>query len=214
MSKKQFVAVMLSILCLGIFSFIANAAEITTCTFDRNAYNQGETGYLTVNIYNDEESKIRVTELTATIDYYYSDDNPYIQSFFTSAELPIEVGRGESEALYIPFSLPTNIAPGYTNVYVKARTEIWNEHFETWYGSDHPTYYPTLYVESPYKEFFETSQELNQQLHQEIQDLDAVNKTTTNMMYMLGFTTMVFAAVAVLLLVLSRRAKIASPPTA
>jgi hypothetical protein len=32
-------------------------------------------------IYNDKDEKIKITELTATIEYYYTDGNVYLQSF-------------------------------------------------------------------------------------------------------------------------------------
>ena len=71
--------------------FVVQAATITSCTFDKDAYNQGETGYITVTIYNDKDNKIRVTELTATINYYYADGNVYVQKFYTNATLPAEI---------------------------------------------------------------------------------------------------------------------------
>ena len=71
--------------------FVVQATTITSCTFDKDAYNQGETGYITVTIYNDKDNKIRVTELTATINYYYADGNVYVQKFYTNATLPAEI---------------------------------------------------------------------------------------------------------------------------
>ena len=106
--------------------FAVQAATITSCTFDKDAYNQGETGYITVTIYNDKDNKIRVTELTATINYYYADGNVYVQKFFTNATLPAEIQQGNSSTFYIPVSLPTNIAPGYTDIDVKAEAQLWN----------------------------------------------------------------------------------------
>jgi len=181
------------------------ATTITVCTFDRDAYNQGETGYVTVTIYNDKETKIRVTELTATINYYYDNENIYIQKFYTDSTLPAEIQQGNSSNLYIPFSLPTNIASGYTDVHVKATTELWNEEAERWFGSDHPTYEPTLYIESPYKQ---QSEDYQQQLEEQL----TTNKNITNMMYLFGATTVVFAAVTAFLFILNRRARVLTQP--
>jgi hypothetical protein len=172
---------------------IVQAATITVCTFDKDVYLQGQTGYLAVTVYNDKNEKIKITELTATIEYYYTDGNVYLQSFFTNATLPAEIQRGDSSTFYVPFSLPTNIAPGYTDVYVKARTELWRGEGEEWAWSDHPTYSPTICVESPHK------QQLEEQL--------ATNRNTTNMMYLLGATTIVFVAATVILYILNRGAR-------
>jgi len=169
------------------------AATITVCTFDKDTYNQGETGSIIITIYNNEETKIRVTELTATINYYYDDENIYIQKFYTDATLPTEIQQGNSGNLYIPFSLPTNIASGYTDVHVKATTELWNEEAERWFGSDHPTYEPTLYIESPYKQ-----QSEGQQM----------------MIYLLGAASIAFAAVTASLFILNRRARFIKQPIA
>jgi hypothetical protein len=194
MRTKRLLIVLLPFLSLMIIPFV-QAATITVCTFDKDKYNQGETGYITVTIYNDEETKIRVTELTATINYYYTDGNVYTQKFYTNATLPEEIhqGEGNSGNFYIPFSLPTNIASGYTDIHVKAITELWNEQAERWFGSEHPTYEPTLYIESPYKQ-----QSEGQQV----------------MIYLLGAASMVFAAVTVFLFILSRRARFIKQPIA
>ncbi len=185
--------------------FVVQAATITSCTFDKDAYNQGETGYITVTIYNDKDNKIRVTELTATINYYYADGNVYVQKFYTNATLPAEIQQGNSSTFYIPVSLPTNIAPGYTDIDVKAETQLWNIQMERWFGSDHPTYQPTLYIESPYKQ---QSEEYEQQLEEQLK----INKNTTTMMYLLGSTTIVFAVVTIFLFILNRRARFITQP--
>ena len=169
-----------------------NAATITGCTFSKAIYDQGETGHLTVTMYNDKGDKIRVTELTAAIDYYYADGNVYLQTFYTDESLPIEIQQGQSENLQIPFSLPNNIAAGYIEVFVKAKTEQWNNRSQTWFASEHPTYRPRLYIESPYR--------------QQLEELQVINTTTTNMMYLLGITTMIFAVITVFLVMLTRRA--------
>jgi len=173
--------------------FVVQAATITVCTFDKDTYHQGETGYITVTIYNDKDDKIRVTELTATINYYYTDGNVYLQKFFTDATLPAEIQQGQSSTFYIPFSLPTNIESGYTSIDVKAKTELWNVQGERWFPSEHPTSQPTLYIESTYK------QQSQGQLM---------------MIYVLGATTIVFAAVTAFLFVLKRRARFITPPVA
>ncbi|UCE16612.1 MAG: hypothetical protein JSV12_03110 [Candidatus Bathyarchaeota archaeon] len=201
---KRLLIVLLPFLSLLIIPFV-QATTITVCTFDRDAYNQGETGYVTVTIYNDKETKIRVTELTATINYYYDNENIYIQKFYTDSTLPAEIQQGNSSNFYIPFSLPTNIASGYTNIHVKATTELWNEEAERWFGSDHPTYEPTLYIESPYKQ---QSEDYQQQLEEQL----TTNKNITNMMYLFGATTTVFAVVTVFLFILNKRARFLTQP--
>jgi hypothetical protein len=184
MRTKRLLILLLPLIALMVIPLV-QAATITACTFDKDTYNQGETGYITVTIYNDKENKIRVTELTATINYYYTDGNVYVQKFYTDDTLPEEIQPGNSDNIHIPFSLPTNIASGYTPIHVKVITEIWNEEAERWSWSEHPTYEPELYIESPYKQ-----QSEGQQM----------------MIYLLGFASMVFAAATVFLFVLSRRA--------
>ncbi|NIU59114.1 MAG: hypothetical protein GWN67_22850, partial [Phycisphaerae bacterium] len=121
--NKKLVIVTLQLLSLLIIPFVVQGATITTCTFDKDTYQQGEIGYITISIYNDKNTEIRITELTATINYYYTDGAVYLQSFSTNATLPAEIQQGYSSTLYIRFSLPTNIASGYTDVHVKAKTE-------------------------------------------------------------------------------------------
>ena len=212
MSMKRILIVLLALLCLVVIPFGAQAATITACTFDRNTYQQGETGYIAVTIFNDKDREIRVTELDATIDHYYTDGNIYMQKFFTDANLPIEIEEGNSSTLHIPISLPTNIASGYTKVEVKARTQIWGNIMERWIESDHPTYQPTLFIESPYKEQLEEQIETNEQLVKQLEEQMAINKNVTNMMYLLGVTTMAFAAVTVFLFVFNRRARVPTQP--
>jgi len=197
-----------------VIPLIVQAAIITTCTLDKSVYNRGETGFITVTIYNDKDDKIRVSELTAAIDYYYDDGNSYLQTFFSSADLPIEIQQGQSEDFLIPFSLPNNIAHGYTELLVKAKTDLWNNNSQIWFMSDHPTYQPVLYIESPYKQQFENQQAINDQLQQQIQELQqqiselqAVNNTNTTMMYIFGSITVAFALMTVFLMILNRRSK-------
>ena len=202
---KKLLIVLLSLLSLMVIPFVVQAATITICTFDKDTYRQGQIGYITVTIYNDEDDKIRITELTATIDYYYTDGNIYLQSFFTNTTLPAEIQQGQSSTFYIPFSLPTNIASGYTDVYVKAKTELWDTEAERWGWSDHPTHQPTLSIESPYKL---QSEDYEQQLDEQ----RAINKNTITMMYFFGGTAIVSAVLAVLLFILNRRARVISQP--
>ena len=199
MRRNRILIVFAPLFCLMMISSLAQGATVTTCTFDKESYYPGQTGYIAVTVYNDEESTIRVDKLSATIDYYYTDDNVYVQTFFNYPDPPKEILQGESYTFNIDFSLPTNIAPGYTTLYVKAETEIWNDGSE-WRGSDHPTYRPTLYIESPYKQQSENQQATNQQLQ-------AINQQTTTAMYVLGATTLVFAAVTVVLLIIIRSAR-------
>ena len=193
---------------------ITQASTITGCTFDRDAYNQGDLGDLTVTIYNDEEDKIRVTVLTAIIEYFYIDETVYRQTFYTDEILPIEIQIGQSDNLNIPFSLPNNIAPGYIEIYVKAQTEQWNNNSQTWFSSDHPTYYPNLYVESPYKQKYEEEQTTTSYLQSQVQELEAINTTVTNMMYILCMTTAAFVIVSILLVLLNKKARVVPNPIA
>jgi hypothetical protein len=199
--NKKLVIVTLHLLSLFIIPFVVQGATITTCTFDKDAYRQGEIGSIKISIYNDEVTKIRITELTATINYYYTDGTVYLHLFSTNATLPAEIQQGDSSTFYIRFSLPTNIASGYTDVHVKAKTEQWNSNSTTWFGSDHPTYQPTLCIESPYKQ---QSEEYEQQLEEQL----IINGNTTNMMYLFVTTTLVFATVAAVLFVLNRKTRL------
>jgi len=212
--NKKLLIVTLPLLSLLIIPFVVQGATITTCTFDKDAYQQGEIGYITISIYNDKDIKIRITELTATINHYYTDGNAYLQSFSTNATLPAEIQQGYSSTLYIRFSLPTNIASGYADVNVKAKTEQWSQN-ATWFGSEHPTYKQTLYIESPYKqqseEYEQQLEESEQQLEESEQQLEeqlTINGNTTTMMYLFVITTLVFATVAVFLFVLNRKARL------
>jgi len=196
------------------------ATTITACTFDKDTYNQGETGHITVTIYNDDDGKIRITELSATINYYYTDENAYMQKFSTNATLPSEIQQGNSSTFYIPFSLPTNIASGYTIVDVKAIIELWNLQ-EEMVARIARAHQPLLYIESPYKEQLEeqvTINEqqvtINEQLDGQLKEQLATNKNVTNMMYLFGVTTIVFAAVTVFLFIVNRRMRFLTQPIA
>lgn len=204
MRKNLILIALVSLVCLVMVSSSAYSATITTCTLDESYY-PGQTGYVAVTVYNDEESKIRIPELTAAIDYYYNDDSVYVQTFYRYLDPPTEIQSGQSDIFYIQFNLPHNIAPGYTTLAVRAKTEIWNEHAQSWQWSDSPTYQPTLYIESPYKPQFEDT-------HTELQELQAINSATTNMTYLLGLTT-TGLAVATIILILIRRSRTTNRPT-
>jgi len=224
MRNKRLVIPLLLFLSSMIIPFV-QATTITECTFDKDTYHQGETGYITVTIYNDDNGKIRITELSATINYYYTDENAYMQKFETNATLPSEIQPGNSRTFYIPFSLPTNIASGYTNVYVKAIIELWNLQAEM-VARIARAHQPLLYIESPYKEQLEEQVTINEQLEDQLdqqqtanEQLDgqleeqlATNKNVTNMMYLFGVTTIVFAAVTVFLFIVNRRMRFLTQP--
>ena len=212
--QKKLLIVLLSFLSLMIIPFVANATTVTSCTLDKETYLQGQTGYMTVRIYNDKDDEIQITELTATINYYYTDGNVYLQTFYTSATLPIQIQQGQTETFHIPFSLPTNIASGYTNIDVKAKTELWDSESERWRLSDHPTYRQKLFIESPYKQQLEEQQTTNQQLQTELQEQQTINEYITTMTYIFGATTILFAAVIGFLIILYRKARIITQPTA
>jgi len=202
MNKKLVLVPLISFLVLMATFQTAKAATITSATLDKTTYLAGQTGYISVSIYNDKNDKIRVTELSATVNYYYTDSTVYVQKFFTSVTLPDEIPPGQTETYQVPISLPTNIAPGYTNPIVEARTEVWNQQPSEWRYSDRPTYQVKLYIESPYKQSYETSE-------QELQDQKTANANLNNTMNMLAVTTIVFAAAAAFLmfLVFSRRTR-------
>ncbi|MCW4053116.1 MAG: hypothetical protein NWE78_07920 [Candidatus Bathyarchaeota archaeon] len=211
-----------------IIPSVTQATIITGCTFDKAVYNQGESGNLTVTIYNDGDTKIRVTVLNADVDYFYTDGSVYLQTFYSDEILPFEIQQGQSGNLAIPFSLPDDVAPGYIEVFVKAQTEQWNNNSQIWFSSDHPTYRPTLYVESPYKQQFEEEQAANDLLQSQVQEEQAandllqsqvqeeqaVNTTVTNMMYILCLTTVAFASVTILLVILNRKGRVIPQSTA
>ena len=208
MKNTRLLLIVLPLICLMLVPAIARASTITTCTFSKDSYNQGDTGYISVTVYNDEEETIRVIELTATINYYYEEGNIYIQTFYAPTDdLPVEIEPGQTETFTIPFSLPTDVAPGYTDLYVKAKTEIRNM------TSDHPTYEPTLYVESPYKQLYESQREANTELGQELREQQALNNTTTNIVYMLAVTTLIFAVFTALLTMLMRKPRAIPQPS-
>jgi len=193
MNKKIALIPLLSFLALMSALQTVKAATITSATLDRDTYLAGQTGHISVVIYNDKSEKIRVTELSATINYYYTDGTVYVQKFFTSATLPDEIQEGQTETYQIPISLPTNMASGYANPTIEARTEIWQPHIEHWMSSDRATSQLKLYVESPYKQSYETSQ-------QELQEQKTVNESLSNTVTILAVTTLVFAVATAFLM--------------
>ena len=212
MNKKHLAVFLLPLIYLILGTSAAQAAVITTCTFSKTTYNPGDTGYISVTIFNDQEDTIRVTELTATIDYYYDDGNTYIQTFyFPELDLPVEIEQGQTEILNLPFTLPTNVAPGYVTLYVRAKTEYWHENSQSWYTLDHPSYQPTMFIESSYKQYYEAQQIINDdlssqisQLQTQLLELQAINTNTVNIMYLLVFTTLIFAVITIFLGVLKK----------
>jgi len=205
MAQKRSLIILLCCVALLIVPQVAKAATITSASLDRDTYLAGQTGYVSVTIYNDESEKIRVIELSSTIDYYYTDGTIYIQNFFTNVTLPDEIPVGQSETYHIPISLPINIAAGYTNPKVDARTEIWYPQTERWLSTEPTTYHLNLYIESPYKQLYETTQQELESTEQQLQEQNVANQNLTNTTNLLTATTIVFASAAALAMFLSLR---------
>jgi len=205
MNKKLVLISLLSFVVLMNALQTVKAARITSATTDKSTYLGGQTGYISVTVYNDRTEKIRVTQLSAAITYYYTDGTPYVQTFFYPSDLLIgdEIPAGQSKSYQIPISLPTNIAAGYIVPYIEARTDIWRPQSGTWETSDRPTWNSLkLYIESPYKDMYESSQTA-------LQEEKAANGNLSNTMNLLAVTTVIFAAMAgfLMFLVFARRAK-------
>jgi len=81
-----------------------------------------------------------------------------------------------------------------------------------WHIVEQVTFQPLLYIESPYKEQLEEQVTINDQLEKQLYQQQATNKNITNMMFLFGVTTLVFAAVTVLLVILNRRTRVFSRP--
>lgn len=215
-------SICLTVIALIVFSILlsnANAATITSCTLDRTVYNQGGTGYISLTVYNDKDATIRVYEITATINYFYADGTTYLQTFFTNATLPIVISQGQSQTFYVPFVLPTNIAPGYAHILVRAKTEIWNEAAQRWYQSDNPTTEIFTYIESPYKQQFEQQQAINQQLQNtinqlqiQLQSLQASYNNMTLLVYIFVAMTIALGIAMAFLMRIMLRTKVAPQP--
>ena len=190
----------------------AQAAEITTATLDKEVYLAGQTGYISTSIYNDQNENISVTELSATVEYYYADGTVYMQKFFTNSELPVEIQPGQTETFRIPISLPTNIAPGFIDLNIEARTNIYVPIIDRWLNSDRATYETALYVESPYKQSYEDSQEQLHDTEQMLSIEETNSQNLRNATTILIVTTLAFAGIAALLLfMLKKNAPIAQP---
>ena len=205
-SKKRISLLLLPLLLLMVIPLV-KATTITSCTFDKESYNQGETGFISVSITNDQEYKIRITELTATINYYYYDGRAFSQKFETNDSLPVVIQQENLIILNIPFELPEYIASGYTSVYVKTISEIYNSESLNWRASEHSNFQPILSIESPYKEQLEGLITINGQLEEQLLEQQASEETATTMMLMFGITTTIFAVITVILLIMNRRPK-------
>jgi len=213
LSKKTALILSLSFIAMASVFQAAKAAEITSATLNKETYLPGQTGYISVTIYNDRDANISTTELSATIDYYYADGTVYVQKFFTSEDFPDEIEPGQSETYSVPVSLPTNIAPGYVDLIVVARTRLWNNETGLWIYSDNPSEQVKLYVESPYKQSYEDSQEELQDSQVLLEGQETANRNLTVTATVLGVTTAVFGAIAALLVFMFRRPRpIAQPP--
>jgi hypothetical protein len=161
-NKNSTLTIILMSLCfLGLTSItqLASAATVTSATLNKDVYLAGQTGYISVTVYNDKATNITVTELSATINYYYQDGTIYIQKFFTNATLSSEIAVGQSQTYQVPISLPVDIASGYTSPIVEVKTDIWQPLTSRWTTSDRPTYQVKLYIESPYKQMYDNSQQ-------------------------------------------------------
>ena len=179
---------------------VANAATVTSATLNKEVYVAGQTGYISVTIYNDEANNLTVTELSTIINYYYKDGTIYVQKFFTNATLPSEIAVGQSKTYQVPISLPVDIASGYISLTVEAKTDLWVPLTSRWITSDRPTYQVKLYVESPYKQMYENSQQDLQDAEEQLdntqmqlQDQEVRNENLTNISYVLIALIVVFA---------------------
>ncbi len=125
MNRKSVIILLFSsVVLMSAFRFV-NAATIDSVTSDKATYFPGQKGYITIAVSNEEVNNIRITELTASISYYYEDGTVYAQTFYTSASLPAEISAGDTKTFQIPLSLPVNIASGYINPVVSVRSERW-----------------------------------------------------------------------------------------
>jgi hypothetical protein len=209
MYKKKLLMALLCFFALMVVPQVAKATMMTSADSDKVSYLQGETCVISVTIYNDENAKIRVTQLSATIDYYTEDGVRYVQKSFTDTVLPEEIPEGESSAYQITIVLPDNVAPGYTNPRVEATTEIWRALDSRWLSSDYLnsdylSSKPKIYVESPYRQMYDNSQ-------QEYQEQLRVSDYMTNMMNLFIVTTIVFACVAGVLFFLMKKPRPLAP---
>jgi hypothetical protein len=212
MYKKQLLIVLLSLLAMMTIPQIAKAATMTACTPDKDTYLQGQTGYIAVTIYNDKNDKIRVTQLSATIDYYYDDGTRYVAKTFTDANLPAEIPKGQSATYNVSFSIPTNFAPGFINPTVEASTDLWINASSRWVSSDYLnsnylTSKPKLFVESSYKAAYENSEQQYENMKQQYQEQLSLSGYLNNMTDIFIVLTIVFASLAGVLFVFFTRRK-------
>ncbi len=226
MQKRAMLVVLIPLLCLLMSQSLANAAEISSCGLDSEVYLQGQSGYVKVDVYNNLGDKIRISNVTVQIDYYYLDGISYSQTFYTNSTLPIEILQAQSNTSYVPFTLPSNISPGYTRLLVTVSTDYWNAGPQRWVVSDSPTAELMLYVESPYKQQFEQEQSKTAQLQEsvdeleagnqqlqgqiseltrQLEDLQTANSTTTTLMYVFVAVTVVLVIITVFLQKFARR---------
>jgi len=210
-SKSSLILLISAAILVGTIQ-TAQAAEITTATPNKEVYLAGQTGYISTSIYNDQNENISVTELSATVEYYYADGTVYMQKFFTNSELPVEIQPGQTETFRIPISLPTNIAPGFIDLNIEARTNIYVPIIDRWLNSDRATYETALYVESPYKQSYEDSQEQLHDTEQMLSIEETNSQNLRNATTILIVTTLAFAGIAALLLfMLKKNVPIAQP---
>ena len=208
--KNSTIATTLLILIISVIATTcliqtANAAEITSANLDKDTFLAGQTGSISVDVYNDRTETIRVTELSAKVEYYYDDGTVYVQTFFTGDELPHEIEAGATETFQVQISLPTNIAPGYMDFVVVARTEMWVSVLERWIANNNPNYHVNLYVESPYKQSYEDSLDELQNSQLLLEAQEEANRNLSVTATILGVTTLALGAVAAVLLFTFRR---------
>ena len=207
MKRKFAIVLMLAIVSFLCILPTVAAASITSVDVDKDVYLAGQTGTISLAVYNENNQQIRITELSAAIDYYYADGTVYRQTFYTNVELPTEIEAGQTEEYEILISLPTNIASGYINVRIEARTELWIESVGRWISSDRPTDELKLFVESPYKQMYEDSQDELQGSLKQLDDTEALlheqkqaNQNLTSIAIALVVATFAFAGVAAFLM--------------
>ena len=133
--------------------------------------------------------------------------------------MPVEIEPGQTETFDVPISLPTNIAPGYVDLMVMARTQLWVNEAEMWISSDNPSQQVKLYVESPYKQSYEDAQQQLQDSQEELLNSQALlegqeiaNRNLSVTAIGLGVTTAIFGVVVAILMITLRRPRPITPP--
>jgi hypothetical protein len=203
--SKSALVLLISIAILAGTIQIAVASEITAAILDREVYLAGQTGYISTSVYNDKNENISVIELGATVEYYYADGTVYMQKFFTNSELPVEIQPGQSETFRIPISLPTNIAPGFIDLNIEARTDIYVPILDRWTYSDRATYQTAFYVESPYKQSYEDSQTQLHDTEQMLSIEETNSQNLQNVTTILTVLTLAFAGIVAVLLFMMKK---------